>query len=88
MRRVSPRRAAALRIYTKIRREFLEANPSCIRCGVAATEVHHAAGRIGRLLTDVGNFRAMCHDCHVHATLHPAEAVEQGWSLPRIGGAA
>lgn len=88
MRRVSPKRAAAVRVYAVLRREFLEANPACVRCDGFATEVHHAAGRIGRLLTDVSNFRAMCHACHVHATLHPAEAIAQGWSVSRVGGDA
>lgn len=86
MRRATPKRAAALRIYLKLRKGYLEENPWCVRCGGEATEIHHAAGRIAGRLIDVSGFRAMCHDCHVWATEHPKEAIARGFSLPRVGG--
>lgn len=88
MRRVSPKRAAALRVYTRERVLFLIENPTCIRCGHRATEVHHARGRIGAALLRTEDWRSVCHDCHVHITAHPAEALENGWSLPRVGRAS
>ena len=80
--------AALLRIYAKKRRLFLEANPWCLRCGGTATDVHHMAGRVGDLLLDESKWAAMCRDCHAYATEHPLEAIERGWSLPRIGAAS
>ena len=79
------KKAAAVRIYIKMRRDFLEHNPWCLRCGGRAEEVHHKAGRLGALLLDDTKWAAMCHPCHVYATEHPSEAIERGWSLPRVG---
>lgn len=87
MRPISRKRAALVRVYAKRRAEFLEHNPWCLRCGMAATEVHHRAGRIGGRLLDDTTWAAACHDCHLYITAHPAEAVERGWSLPRVGAA-
>ena len=88
MRRTSAKKAALLRIYTKLRREFLEENPNCVRCQERATEVHHRAGRVGAALLDVSRWAGMCSDCHRWATGNPLLAVAEGYSLPRIGGAA
>lgn len=85
MRRVSKKRAALIRIYMKRRTAFLERNPWCIRCGGTATEVHHAAGRIGDRLLDETTWRGACHDCHVQITSRPQWAYEMGYSLRRIG---
>ena len=87
LRSRSAKLARLQRVYTKLRREFLTDNPWCLRCGRTATEVHHKAGR-GALLLAVETWAAMCHECHRYATEHPREAIERGWSLPRIGGAA
>ena len=87
MRTATKKRAAAVRIYIKKRREFLEHNPWCLRCGGKATEVHHKAGRVGAALLDDTKWAAVCSDCHRYITGHPTEAVERGWSLPRIGAA-
>lgn len=87
MRRVSRKRAVLLRLYARKRVEFLTEQPWCLRCGGAATEVHHRAGRSGALLLDDSKWAAMCHGCHMYATEHPAEAIERGWSLPRVGAA-
>lgn len=80
--------AALMRIYLKRRAEFLENNPNCVRCGQRATEVHHAAGRVGDLLLAEENWLPVCRPCHIWITDHPREAVEQGYSRRRIGGAA
>lgn len=85
LRQRSARMARLMRVYLAKREQFLEHNPWCLRCGGAATEVHHKAGRVGDLLLDDTKWAAMCHECHVFATEHPAEAIERGWSLPRIG---
>lgn len=82
------RRAAALRLYAKLRADFLTENPSCWRCGAGPTELHHAAGRVGSLLTDTSRFIALCRSCHRFLTEHPSEAFREGWSQRRIGRSA
>lgn len=39
-----------------------------------ATEIHHWAGRIGRLLCYVPFFRAFCRDCRTWPHAHPSKA--------------
>lgn len=82
MKRRSTKRARQEHLYMLRRRVWL-LNKHCERCGRMATEVHHKAGRIGVLLLDETKWCALCHDCHVHVTEHPAEAYEQGFSLHR-----
>lgn len=77
--------ARLLREYSKQRKAFLEANPWCQRCGAAAAEVHHRAGRVGLRLLDESTWMPTCRDCHQHITERPAEAVAEGWSSPRVG---
>lgn len=66
MRRVSKKRAVALRLYAKQRREYLLNHPWCVRCGGQATEIQHARGRVGSDLLNEKTWRAMCHGCHMH----------------------
>lgn len=88
IRPVSRKRAAQDRLYSKLRKVFLDRHPICQVCSSArATEVHHKAGR-GALYLDIELWLAACHDCHQRITEHPAWAIEQGWSLPRIGVAS
>ena len=83
------KRQKQLDAYWPLQRKFLEANPICQRCQVRrSTDLHHARGRRGALLLDERWFKALCRQCHSHVTEHPREALEQGWSLPRIGRAA
>ena len=64
IRRISPKRAAEQAQYRKVRKEFLAVKAYCEVCKEVATEVHHHAGRIGRLLCDTKNFHALCFRCH------------------------
>jgi hypothetical protein len=84
---VSKKRAALMRVYRKRAAEFLAERPQCAICRQRATEVHHMAGRVGPLLLDESRWMPLCRDCHRWATEHPAAAIEQGISLPRVGGA-
>ena len=88
MRRATKKRAALIRIYMKRREEYLTANPWCIRCGGNADQIHHRAGRVGAALLDESRWASACGDCHRYITEHPAEAIQRGWSLSRIGGDA
>lgn len=88
MRHCSPKRARQERVYLARRRVFLAANPRCARCGARATEVHHRAGRDGFRLLHEPWWLPVCARCHKDITEHPADALANGWSLPRIGAAS
>jgi len=79
-----------MRIYSKRRRQFLEANPQCQfpnECLNAATEIHHKRGRVGALYLDVSTWLAICAPHHRWATENPRAAVELGVSQHRVGAA-
>jgi hypothetical protein len=75
---VSTRRKAENAEYTKLRREFLVAHPTCLVCKGQATEIHHACGRQGKRLLDVEFFRQLCAPCHRRVHDNPAWAKERG----------
>lgn len=83
IRKVSKKRAAQNREYSKLRLEFLTLKPKCERCGNKSTQVHHKAGRIGNLLTNIDFFMAVCFRCHQYIELNPNEAREKGWIVNR-----
>lgn len=87
MRAVSKKRAAQMRQYSLLRKEFLAANPRCQcprPCPLPAEEVHHMRGRVGADLLDTGHWLALCHGCHQWVTEHPAEALAIGASESRL----
>ena len=88
LRQNSRKRAAAMRVYLKRREAYLTANPWCGVCGGTATQVHHRRGRIGVLLLDESLWLPICAPCHQAVTDRPRWAIEQGYSLPRVGGDA
>lgn len=54
LRSASIKRAAELREYSKLRKEFLSQNQYCaVRFPEQATQVHHSRGKLGRLLNDM-----------------------------------
>jgi hypothetical protein len=67
--KLSPKRKLQNDVYLKLRKMYLDAKPNCevmlVGCTFNATEIHHAEGRIGKLLTDINNFVAICRNCHV-----------------------
>lgn len=82
---VSRKRLGELAEYRKRRDKYLKENPICeVRgCNNATTNLHHKAGRVGKLLTDVRYFMACCSSCHprkIHET-HPKWAEEQGYII-------
>ena len=86
IRRVSIKRAAQLKDYAKLRKKFLEENPLCEVCKDAnAIEIHHSAGRTGRLLNDETHFVAVCRSCHnwIHENIQQAR--EAGWIAQKGG---
>lgn len=72
--------------YTKIKREFLIANPRCQveKCNHVSEDVHHKRGRVGKLLTDVRYFLAVCRKHHKIIEDNPLWAKENGYSESRL----
>ncbi len=82
IRSVSPKRAKQNALYRKLRRAFLAEHALCHACMVrrellsikASTQIHHIRGKIGKLLTDVRFWCAVCDRCHRWITDHTTEA--------------
>lgn len=83
----SSKQLEQLKKYRKIRDAFM-ANKKCEAqldgCSIKATDLHHAKGKIGDLLTDQRYFKALCRNCHSYLEVHPDEAKEKGFSLSRL----
>lgn len=86
IRLVSDKQAARLREYRIFRDQYFKDNPVCEYPGCLSREIqlHHAAGRVGKLLTDVRYFRSLCDKHHKWAELHPEEAKKIGLSVNRL----
>ena len=86
IRKVSKKHQVNLKEYKVVRDAFLEENPRCQfeGCNREATEVHHVAGRNGKLLSNPKYFMAICRDHHVWCELNSIEAKEKGYSVNRL----
>lgn len=84
--KVSPKMAAALKEYSKLRKEFLNIYPVCKVCRGKATQIHHRAGRnTMQLLLDTNLWLPVCFTCHSQIENRPLWAKEFGYSLDRLG---
>lgn len=95
LKRESKSHKAELAKYRKLAAVFLAQpeNSWCICCTVRrehgenivrnpAVEIHHFAGRIGRLLCYVPYFRAFCNACRTWPHEHPSLARELNLLVP------
>lgn len=78
IRRVSLKRAKALKEYMILRQAFLMGHPSCEIarkdiCKGRAGEVHHVKGR-GKNLNNPMTWLATCRPCHRWIHEHPGQA--------------
>ena len=83
LRQVSKKRQAALKMYSILRKEYLETKPTCEICIVNdATDIHHKLplGRGGKL-NDVTIFLAVCRVCHDKIHQDPKWAEENNYLL-------
>lgn len=90
MRRVSKKRAVALRLYMKRRDEFLAERTRCefpLGCDSQADVLHHRRGRFGGRLLDERYWAGSCSFHNDFAETHTGEALACGW-LVRIEGVA
>ncbi len=82
LRKVSAKRAAELRVYSKARKRHLEQYPYCERCGTMFnTDLHHRAQRHGKKLNDTTQFMTLCRGCHDFCHQNPRIAREKGWLI-------
>ena len=83
IRQVSKKKAKELAEYSKVKAEYFKLNPVCEYPSCQSTDVqlHHRAGRIGSLLTDIRYFCSLCHDHHQYVELQPIKAKELGLSI-------
>lgn len=83
MKPVSAKGRTRREAYKAVRIPFMEAHPICQCCEYRpATQCHHKKRRLGKLLTDVKYFAALCHECHHHIHyVDPDWAYANGWLI-------
>jgi hypothetical protein len=73
--------------YRILRDQFMKEHPMCqaslICCTGLSSDLHHKAGRVGKLLTDTRYFMAVCRSCHSWIETHTQEAKDLEFSLSR-----
>lgn len=95
LKKIAKSQRKRLRKYYPLAKEFLSRpeNKFCLICTVRrehgenilinlATEIHHWAGRIGKLLCYVPYFRPSCFSCRLWPHDHPKLAREYGLLAP------
>ena len=91
--RESKKRGKENREYERLKKQYLTLNPVCegnvidngvLICSYKATDLHHMAGRTGKLLTNTMYFMALCRNCHTWAELNPEKAKAKGLSVSRL----
>lgn len=83
---ISASMAQELKVYRKVRDEYFKENPVCEFPGCESEYVtlHHAKGKIGKLLTDKRFFKSICWPHHRYCEENPAIAQELGLSYKRL----
>lgn len=73
------------KIYLAIRKIWFSPHFMCRRCDTKpATDVHHAAGKLGDLLYDVRKWIPLCRECHKLIEENPGYAIRAGYSIYRL----
>lgn len=81
LRPASKKRAAALKLYYELRREYLRLHPACEICTVKnSQDIHHKAGR-GPNLNKTETWMALCRLCHDEIHHNPSWAREQHYLI-------
>lgn len=84
----SDKKLIELKQYRKLRDEYFKLNPICeaklLNCTYNATDIHHKAGKVGKLFLDVKYFCSLCRSCHSYLEVNPKFAKENGFSLDRL----
>jgi 5-methylcytosine-specific restriction endonuclease McrA len=75
----SAERRRERRQYEAEKKKFLAANPLCALCGRRRKlDLHHAKGRVGKLLLEKQHWYGLCRPCHDWVARNPAEAYMRG----------
>lgn len=79
---VSPKQLERQKEYRRVRDFYMANHATCegkiAGCTIIPTDLHHAFGKNGSLLTDTRYFKALCRHCHDYVHNHVAEARELG----------
>jgi hypothetical protein len=84
MKTATKKRARQNSKYTKVKKKFLQQNPTCQAqlegCTGVATDLHHIGGRTGENLLKVEDFAALCRNCHdiIHKKMSAEQAKKIG----------
>ena len=82
LRRTSKKRAAQIKVYSRLRREFIRTHLFCDVCKQhIATQIHHKDGREGKMLSDSTKWLTLCFWCHRKIHDEPKWAREQGYLI-------
>ena len=82
---VSDKKLVELKEYRKKRDAFMKGKLCEFpECKDKATDLHHAKGRTGSLLTDERYFKALCRTHHMYIEQKPELAKELGLSMSRL----
>jgi len=83
--KVSPKMAAALQIYSKKKKAWIE-DKVCAVCGREAKVIHHKKGKSSiELLLDERFWLPVCDGlCHYYIENQPNQAKEKGYSVSRL----
>lgn len=83
---ISNKMAKRLAKYRIERDKFLNENPVCMYpgCNSRNVELHHAAGRTGKLLFDPKYFKALCRTHHSYVEQNPEHAKQLNLSTSRL----
>lgn len=86
IRQVSKKQGIRLKEYSQIKAMYLASHHNCEfkGCWELSNEVHHKAGKTGKLLFDGRYFMAVCRDHHIWIETHPKESKELGYSVTRL----
>lgn len=80
---LSIKRQEENKVYLTLRKVFLN-DKICPVTGQKATQIHHKAGRVGKLLTDVRYFLAVSDEGHRMIEGNPEWAKKMGYSVERL----
>lgn len=67
--------------YRPLRDKYMVEHPDCEICGNRSQDLHHKAGRVGDLMSNIDYFMAVCRKHHNWIHENPKEAREKGYLI-------
>jgi hypothetical protein len=84
IKKVAEKMAKKLDAYAERRRAFLHNKRCAVFPVLKATEIHHKAGRIGKMLLNEKYWLAVSRKGHVEIEMNPAWAEKMGFKISRL----